>query len=45
MIDSVADLQITKKMVEAGKIMDVTVLDHIIIGNNNYISLADEGLL
>lgn len=40
-----ADLKITKKIGDAGKIMDISVLDHIIIGQNNYLSLADEGML
>lgn len=40
-----ADLKITKKISEAANIMDIGVLDHIIIGQNQYLSLADEGLL
>lgn len=40
-----ADLKITRKIADAAKIMDITVLDHIIIGNNKYLSLADEGIL
>ncbi|WP_346855490.1 DNA repair protein RadC [uncultured Draconibacterium sp.] len=40
-----ADLQITRKIKHAAEIMDITVLDHLIIGNNNYLSLADEGIL
>ncbi len=40
-----ADLKITRKISEAGKIMDISVLDHIIIGQNSYLSFADEGIL
>ena len=40
---SEADRQITKKIVEAGKIMDVCLVDHLIIGDNKYVSFADEG--
>ena len=40
-----ADMKITAKIAEAAKIMDISVLDHIIIGQNRYLSLADEGLL
>ncbi len=40
-----ADLKITTKIKEAAKVMDIAVLDHIIIGQNNYLSFADEGLL
>lgn len=39
------DIQITSKISSAAKIMDISVLDHIIIGNNRYLSLADEGML
>ncbi len=40
-----ADLKITKKIKDAAKIMDISVIDHIIIGQNKYLSLADEGML
>lgn len=42
---SEADIQITKKIKEAGKVMDVQVLDHVIITEYSYFSFADEGLL
>lgn len=38
-----ADLRITRKLVEAGKVLDITVLDHIIVSERGYTSLADEG--
>ena len=40
-----ADKQITKKLKEAGKMLDVNVLDHLIITNNGYLSFADDGIL
>ena len=40
-----ADLKITRKIKQSAEIMDISVLDHIIIGQNRYLSLADEGLL
>jgi len=40
-----ADLKITKKISDASKIMDMAVLDHILIGQNQYLSFADEGML
>ena len=40
-----ADLKITHKIKDAAKLMDISVLDHIIIGQNSYLSFADEGLL
>jgi len=39
------DIQITKRLIEAGKVVGIPVLDHVIIGNDRYMSLADEGLL
>jgi len=42
---SEADISITKKLKEAGKLMDIQVLDHLIIANNQFFSFADEGLL
>jgi DNA repair protein RadC len=40
-----ADQQITRKLKEAGKLMDIQVLDHIIIAQKSYYSFADNGLL
>lgn len=42
---SQADIQLTKKLKETGSIMDVLVVDHIIVGEKNYFSFADEGIL
>ena len=40
---SEADVNITKKLAEAGKVMDIQVLDHIILcGDGTYYSLMDE---
>lgn len=39
------DLHITKKIKEAGKILDIQLLDHLIITQNHYYSFADEGVL
>ncbi len=40
-----ADVDITKKMNEGAQLMDIKVLDHIILGDRDYFSFADEGLL
>ena len=40
-----ADLQLTRKLKEAGMHLDLPVLDHLIIGDEKYLSFADEGLL
>ena len=42
---SEADCRITKKLVEAGAMLEVTVLDHIIVGDDSFYSFADNGAL
>ena len=42
---SQADIDITRKLKEAGKILDIPLLDHLIIGGDKYLSMADEGLM
>lgn len=38
------DIQVTKRLTEAGKVMGIDVLDHIIIGDNSFLSLKREEL-
>jgi DNA repair protein RadC len=40
-----ADRSITKKLLEASKLMEIALLDHIIIGNREYYSFADNGMI
>jgi DNA repair protein RadC len=42
---SQADIQLTHKLKEAGKFLDLPVLDHVILTQESYYSFADEGLL
>lgn len=42
---SQADLDLTKKLKESGKLLDIHVLDHIIVAGKKYFSFADEGLI
>src|SRR5258708_5770951 len=42
---SQADLDLTKKMKEGGKFLEIQVLDHIIVTSEGYYSFADEGLI
>lgn len=42
---SVEDIKITKQISEAGKILNIDLLDHLIITQNRYLSFADENLL
>ena len=38
------DIKLTKRLVDAGEIVGIDVLDHIIICDKNYLSLKREGL-
>ncbi len=48
---SAEDLRITRQLIEAGKIMDISVLDHVIIGKTphpsgrHHVSLREEGVV
>lgn len=42
---SEADIRLTKNMVEAGKVLEISVLDHIIITQKAFYSFADEGMM
>jgi DNA repair protein RadC len=42
---SASDISLTRELVYAGKVMQIKVLDHIIIGENRYYSFAGEGLI
>ncbi|MDB5053462.1 MAG: repair protein RadC [Bacilli bacterium] len=39
------DIQITARLVEAGQIIGIEVLDHIILGDQNFISLKEKGFM
>ena len=39
------DRKTTRQLIAAGKIFDIKVLDHLIIGENSYFSLAEEGMM
>lgn len=41
---SESDLKLTKKIKEAGLLLDINVLDHVIVGIEKYYSFADEGV-
>jgi len=42
---SESDLQLTRKIKEAGTILDIRILDHLIITDSSFYSFADEGKL
>ncbi|MFH1399283.1 MAG: DNA repair protein RadC [Candidatus Woesearchaeota archaeon] len=39
------DLTVTKKVVEAGRIVGIPVLDHVVFGKNSWVSMAEQGLV
>jgi DNA repair protein RadC len=42
---SQADIDLTRKLIDGGKLLEIQVLDHIIAGGQKYFSFADEGLM
>ncbi len=42
---STEDLQVTKRLLEAGKLLGIKLLDHVIISVNGYLSFKDEDLI
>lgn len=42
---SEADIQLTKKLRDGGRLLEIAVLDHLIVANNRFYSFADEGAL
>ncbi|WP_322815472.1 RadC family protein [Chloroflexus sp.] len=41
---SMEDIEITRQLVSAGRLLDIEVVDHLIIGNGRYVSLRERGL-
>ncbi len=39
------DLKLTRRIAEGASILDISLLDHIILGHETYFSFADDGLL
>lgn len=42
---SAEDIRVTKRLMEAGNLIGITLMDHIIIGDNKFISLKEQGLI
>ena len=40
---SEADIKVTRDLIRAGQLLKIEVLDHVIIGNNQHVSLRDSG--
>jgi DNA repair protein RadC len=39
------DIQVTRKLIEAGRLLDIQLLDHVIIGHHGYASLNERGVV
>ena len=39
------DIKITQRLIKAGEILGIKVLDHLIIGEDNYLSMKEEGII
>lgn len=39
------DIDVTRRLVQAGDVMEIPVLDHIIIGDGVFVSLCERGYL
>lgn len=42
---SKTDMNLTTNIINGGKVLDIKILDHLIVGNNVYFSFADHGLI
>ena len=42
---SQADIDLTKKLKEGGRLLEIQVLDHVILAGQKYFSFADEGMI
>jgi len=42
---SAEDIKVTKMWVAAGKLLEIDVLDHLVIGHNRYVSLKERGMM
>lgn len=39
------DILVTKRFIDVGKIMGIEILDHIVIGGNNFVSIKEKGYI
>ena len=38
------DVRVTEMMIESGRLLDIEVMDHLVIGRNRFVSLKERGL-
>lgn len=39
------DVAVTRNLIEAGRLLDITVLDHLVIGGHRFVSMREHGLM
>ncbi|WP_312560666.1 JAB domain-containing protein [Anaerospora sp.] len=39
------DITLTMKLINAGKLLDIPIIDHIIVGDDTYVSFKDKGII
>lgn len=39
------DIAVTKRLSDAGNILGIQLLDHLVLGNNGFVSLKEQGIL
>ena len=44
-VESPEDIEVTKRLAEAGRIIGIELLDHLVIGDGSYVSLKDKGYI
>nr|WP_231603666.1 JAB domain-containing protein [Bacillus sp. FJAT-27231] len=43
--ESREDVEVTKRLVEAGKVIGIDVIDHLVIGDGEFVSLKEKGYI
>ena len=39
------DIEVTARMVQVGRVMDISILDHIIVGGDSFVSMKEKGVI
>jgi DNA repair protein RadC len=39
------DVELNRRLVQAGELIGISVLDHLVIGDGKYVSFVDQGLM
>ena len=39
------DIEITKQLINVGNLLGIKIIDHVIIGSNNYYSFLENGII